>query len=293
MAKVRSGSDRAISVTISAVLLALGVAMVYPFLYVVFASLSDAISVSTNPILFYPRKPTLQAYRFLFSVSVVWRGYYNTLIYTVLGTALNITVTMLGAHCLAHPNFRGKRVILFFIVLTMYFSGGMIPLFLVVRALGMLNRRIAVIVPVAVSTWNLMIARSYLMANIPGELRDAAEVDGAHELTVLLKIVLPLSQAVIAVLMLFYATGHWNSFFNAMIYLRDRNLYPLQVYLRELLLLETQMDAMLDDTIADRAFMVLTLKYSIMVVAILPMMVIFPFVQRYFVKGVMIGALKG
>jgi putative aldouronate transport system permease protein len=293
MAKVRIAADRAVNVAIGVALGVLVVAMIYPFLYVVFASLSDAISVTKNPILFFPRKPTLQAYRFLFSVDTVWIGYYNTIVYTVLGTALNVSVTMLGAHCLAHPDFRGKRVILFLIVLTMYFSGGMIPLYLVVRSLGMLNKRIAVIVPVAVSTWNLLIARSYLMANIPGELRDAAEVDGAPEVTVFARIVLPLSQAVIAVLLLFYATGHWNSFFNALIYLRDRNLYPLQVYLRELLLLETQMDAMLDDTVADRAFLVLTLKYSIMVVAILPLLAAFPFVQRYFVKGVMIGALKG
>ena len=293
MAKVQGASDRAVNTVISVALGILVLLMVYPFLYVVFASLSDAISVTTNPILFYPRKPTLQAYKFLFSVNTVWIGYLNTIIYTVSGTALNIVVTMLGAHCLAHPDFRGKRVILFLIVLTMYFSGGMIPVYLVVRTLGMLNRRIAVIIPVAVSTWNLLIARSYLMANIPGELRDAAEVDGASELRVLVNIVVPLSQAVIAVLMLFYATGHWNAFFNALIYLRDRNLYPLQLYLRELLLLESQMDQMLDDTIAERAFLVLTLKYSIMVVAILPMLLAFPFVQRYFVKGVMIGALKG
>lgn len=293
MPKVRGASDRAVNLVISVVLGVLVLAMIYPFLYVVFASLSDAIEVTTNPILFFPRKPTLQAYRFLFSVNTVWIGYYNTIVYTVLGTAVNIAVTMLGAHCLAHPDFRGKRAILFLIVLTMYFSGGMIPLYLVVRSLGMLNKRMAVIIPVAVSTWNLMIARSYLMANIPGELRDAAEVDGASEATVLVRIVLPLSQAVIAVLLLFYATGHWNSFFNALIYLRNRNLYPLQVYLREFLLLETQMESMLDESVAERAFLVLTLKYSIMVVAVLPMLVVFPFVQRYFVKGVMIGALKG
>ena len=293
MARVVGIKDKVINTTIGAVLGVVVVAELYPFLYVVFASVSDAISVSQNPILFYPRKPTLNSYKFLFSVNAVWLGYYNTIIYTVLGTALNIVVTMLGAHSLAHPDFRGKRYFLFFIVLTMYFSGGLIPLYLVVRALGMLNHRAAVIIPVAVSTWNLLIARAYLMANIPQELRDAAEVDGASEFTFFLRIVLPLSLSVIAVLLLFYATGHWNSFFNALIYLRDRKLFPLQVFLREMLVLEVDSEHMLDDDSAERAFLVLTLKYSLMVVAILPLLIVFPFVQRFFVKGVMIGALKG
>ena len=293
MPRVTSTKDRTINTIIGAILGIVVVVELYPFLYIVFASVSDAIDVSRNPILLYPRKPTLSSYKYLFSVNLVWLGYYNTLIYTTLGTALNITVTMLGAHSLAHPDFRGKRIILFLIVLTMYFSGGLIPLYLVVRALGLLNTRAAVIIPVAVSTWNLLIGRAYLMANIPQEMRDAAEVDGANEMTFFLRIVLPLSVAVIAVLLLFYAMGHWNSFFSALIYLRDRKLFPLQVFLREMLVLEVDADNMIDDSIADRAFLVLTLKYSLMVVAILPLLIIFPFLQRYFVKGVMIGALKG
>lgn len=293
MARVTNIRDRTINTIIGAILGIVVIIELYPFLYVVFASVSDAIDVSRNPIILYPRKLTFASYRYLFSVNLVWLGYYNTLIYTTLGTALNITVTMLGAHSLAHPDFRGKRIILFLIVLTMYFSGGLIPLYLVVRALGLLNTRAAVIIPVAVSTWNLLIGRAYLMANIPQEMRDAAEVDGANELTFFLKIVLPLSVAVIAVLLLFYAMGHWNSFFSALIYLRNRNLFPLQVFLRELLVLEVDAENMIDDSIAERAFLVLTLKYSLMVVAILPLLIIFPFLQRYFVKGVMIGALKG
>jgi putative aldouronate transport system permease protein len=287
------GKDRLINGILGAALGLVAVLMIYPFLYILFASVSDPLSVVRSPLLLYPKKPTLQAFRYLFSVNLVWIGYGNTLLYAVAGTALNLVMTMLGGYCLAHPDFRGKRIILFLLVITMYFSGGMIPLFLVVKSLGLLDRRLAVILPVAVSTWNLFITRSYLEANIPGELRDAAEVDGASELTVFLRIVLPLSQSIVAVLILFYATGHWNSFFNALLFLRNRNLYPLQVYLRELLLMETQMDAMLDDAFADRAYLMLTLKYSIMVVAVLPLLVAFPFVQRYFVKGVMIGALKG
>lgn len=287
------GRDKVVNGILGAALCLLATAMIYPFLYIFFASVSDPLEVVRSPLLLFPKKPTLQSFRFLFSVNLVWIGYYNTLIYAVFGTALNLVVTMLGGHCLAHPDFRGKRIILFLIVITMYFSGGMIPLFLVVKSLGLLDKRLAVILPVAVSTWNLMITRSYIQANIPGELRDAAEVDGASEMTVLLRVILPLSKSILAVLILFYATGHWNAFFNALLFLRDRKLYPLQVYLRELLLMETQMDQMLDDAVSDRAYLMLTLKYSIMVVALLPLLVAFPFVQRYFVKGVMIGALKG
>jgi len=293
MARVASVKDRTINAAIGAILGIVVVAELYPFLYVVFASFSDAITVSRDPILFFPKRPTIRAYEYLFSVNLVWRGYYNTIIYTTLGTALNIAVTMLGAHSLAHPDFRGKRIFLFLIVLTMYFSGGLIPLYLVVRALGMLNHRSAVIVPVAVSTWNLLIARAYLMSNISQELRDAAEVDGANEFTFFTRIVLPLSLSVVVVQLLFYATGHWNSFFNALIFLRDRQLMPLQVYLRELLVLGVDAENIADDSTAEMAFLVLTLKYSLMVVAILPLLILFPFVQRFFVKGVMIGALKG
>lgn len=293
MARVLGAKDRIARSVIGAILGIIVVVQLYPFVYVVFASVSDAVTVSKYPILFFPKGLTIQSYRYLFSVNLVWLGYYNTIIYTTLGTALNIIVTVLGAHSLAHPDFRGKRTILFLIVLTMYFSGGLIPLYLVVRTLGLLNHRAAVIVPVAVSTWNLLVARAYFMANIPQELRDAAEVDGANEFVFFTKIVLPLSVSVVAVLLLFYATGHWNSFFNAMIFLRDRNLMPLQVFLRELLVLGVDAEQMVDDSIAEMAFLVLTLKYSLMVVAILPLLVVFPFVQRFFVKGVMIGALKG
>jgi putative aldouronate transport system permease protein len=276
---------------IYALLVPVAIVTIFPFVYVVAASFSNPSLVAANPILFYPKQFTLSTYEILLSVSTVWLGYYNSIIYTVAGTTLNVVVTLLAAYALSRHDLLGRRYVLLFIILTLFFSGGMIPLYLVVKALGILDTRWALIIPGAVTTWNLLITRAYLESNIPQELHDAAEVDGAGEFTFFAKVVLPLSKPIIAVITLFYGSGHWNAYFNALIYLRDRTLYPLQVFLREILILE-QASEMLGDMGAERALFTLTLKYAIMVVAVAPLLVAFPFVQRYFVKGVLIGALK-
>jgi putative aldouronate transport system permease protein len=272
-------------------LILLSLFFLYPFLYIISASFSNPALVSAQPLLFYPKGFTLETYRILLSVNTIWTGYYNTIIYTVLGTAVNVAVTFMAGYALSRQDLAGRRIILFFIVLTLFFSGGMIPVYLVVKTMGLLDTRWAMIIPAAVSTWNLLITRAYLTTNIPGELRDAAEVDGASEFRFFYSVALPLSKPILAVITLFYGSGHWNAYFNALLYLRDRSLYPLQVFLREILILE-QASGMLGDMVDQRAMYTLTLKYAIMVAAIAPLLVAFPFVQRFFVKGVMIGALK-
>lgn len=280
-----------VDVIIIAVLALVAIVFLYPFIYIVSASLSDPAAVTEHPLLLWPVQFTTSAYGLLLSVGTLWLGYSNTIIYTVAGTALNVTVTLLAAYALSRQELAGRKIVLFFIVVTLFFNGGMIPTYLIFKSLHLLDTRWALIVSGAVTTWNLLITKTYLEMNIPQELRDAAEVDGATEFTFFSKVALPLSKPIIAVISLFYASGHWNAYFNALLYLRTRDLYPLQVFLRELLILD-QTSEMMGSVSDSRVMIALTLKYAIMVAAVVPMLVVFPFVQRYFVKGVMIGALK-
>lgn len=276
---------------IYALLIGTSLFFIYPFYYVISASFSDPAQVLSNPLLLYPINVTLSAYNLLLSTDTIWLGYYNSIIYTVSGTLLNVIVTLLAAYALSRQELAGRRIVLFFIVVTLFFNGGMIPTYLIVKSLGLLDTRWVLIVMGAVTTWNLLITKTYLEMNIPQELRDAAEVDGASEFTFFSRVALPLSKPIIAVIALFYGSGHWNAYFNALIYIRQRDLYPLQVYLREMLILD-QNTEMMGDVSDHRVLVALTLKFAIMVAAIAPLLLVFPFVQRFFVKGVLIGALK-
>jgi len=287
LSRQMNGTDYAIY----ALLVLTAIVFVYPFYYVLSASLSDPASVLSHPLLLYPVQLSLGAYRLLLSTDTIWLGYGNSILYTVCGTALNVTVTLLAAYALSRSELAGRRIVLFFIVITLFFNGGMIPTYLIVKSLGLLDTRWALIVMGAVTTWNLLITKTYLEMNIPQELRDAAEVDGASELNFFAKVALPLSKPIIAVIALFYGSGHWNAYFNALIYIRQRDLYPLQVFLREMLILD-QNTEMMGDVSDSRALVSLTLKFAIMVAAIAPLLIVFPFIQRFFVKGVLIGALK-
>ena len=212
--------------------------------------------------------------------------------YTLIGTILNVTLTILAAYPLSRRRLYGRGVIQFFIIFTLFFSGGLIPNFMLIKAVGMLDTPLAMIVPGAVSVGNLIIARTYFQTVLPDDFVEAAEMDGATDLDVLIKIVLPLSLPVVAVLTLFYAVGHWNEYFNALIYLRSRELLPLQVILREIVIANA-MQEVLSDFAGMRAQMAESLKYAVIIVATLPILLSYPFLQRYFVKGVMIGGLKG
>jgi putative aldouronate transport system permease protein len=266
---------------------------IYPFLYVLFASLSDATYVVQQRGLFwYPKGFNIEAYKLVFDNPAIISGYLNTFFYVIVGTSLNILMTSLGAYALSRESVLLKNPIMFMIVFTMFFNGGLIPTYLLVNELGMLDSRWALIIPSAMSAYNLIIMRTAFQG-IPVSLEESAKLDGANDFTVLFRIVLPLSMPVVAVMILFYGVGHWNGWFNALIYLRTRDLYPLQLILREILITNSTDSMMTGVSGGERAQIGETIKYATIIVATVPILLLYPFLQKYFVKGVMIGAIKG
>jgi len=267
---------------------------VYPFIYVLATSLSDPIKVMAGEVWLLPIGFNLDAYDIVLRSKTVWNAYGNTIFYVVAGTSLNVVLTMLGAYPLSRRSLYGRGLFSSVIVFTMFFGAGMIPNFLLVKELGMLNTRWALIIPGAISAWLLIMTRTYLQANIPDELVEAAQIDGANDLTILWRLVVPLSLPILAVIALFYGVGHWNEYVAALIYLRDVSLQPLQVILRQILLAQMGLDlaSQVDDTFKE-ALMAQTLRPATTIVATIPILLFYPFLQRYFVKGMMVGSLKG
>ncbi|MDI7276752.1 MAG: carbohydrate ABC transporter permease [Anaerolineae bacterium] len=274
-------------------LLGLVVVTVYPLLYVAFASLSNPTAVAQHRgVLLRPVGLTLDAYRLVFTNPMITIGYRNTLLYVVAGTTINLIMTCLGAYALSRKNVLLGTPVMFMIVFTMFFSGGLVPDYLLVaNTLDWINTPWAVIIPPAISTLNLIIMRTAFSA-VPEALIEAARMDGANDLTILARVVLPLAMPVVAVMLLFYGVAHWNSWFPAMIYLRSRDLYPLQLVLREILII-SNVDQMTTG-IASGDVMPIgeTIKYATVIVATVPILCAYPFLQRYFVRGVMIGAIR-
>ncbi|MFD0710758.1 carbohydrate ABC transporter permease [Paenibacillus sp. GCM10027626] len=264
----------------------------YPFLYIFIASVSDpSWLVQQRGMIWFPEGFTMAAYNLVFDNPMIRTGYLNTLFILVIGTALNVLVTSFGAYALSRREVMWKHPIMFLIVFTMFFQGGIIPSYLLVDGLGLLDSRWALILPGLVSAFNLIIMRTSFAA-VPVSLEESAKLDGANDFTVLFRIVLPLSLPVVAVMILFYGVSHWNAWFGAMIYLRDRELFPLQLVLREILITNST-DSMLTGVGGgDRMPIGETIKYATIIVATVPILVLYPFLQRYFVKGVMIGAIK-
>ena len=267
----------------------------YPMILVLSSSFSDRIAVLAGRVVLWPVNFSLEGYQAVFKYEEIFVGYRNTIFYTVLGTTINIFITMLAAFPFARPNWYGRKVMSIIFIFTMFFSGGMIPIFIQVRNLQLLNTIWAMVLPGALSIYNMIIARTFIKNTIPNELFESAKIDGSSEFRCFFSIVLPLSKAVIAVLVLYYAVGHWNAYFSAFIYLSRRNLYPLQIFLREILILNTiEMNPMIDEqAMAYLTGMFDLLKYALIVVATAPIICVYPFVQKYFVKGVMIGSIKG
>lgn len=266
---------------------------IYPFLYVLFASISEVSQiVAHRGILLRPLGFNLASYKAVFENEMVLIGYSNTIFYVVVGTLVSLFLTILGAYGLSRKNLYWGKLITVLIIFTMFFGGGLIPTFLLVKNIGLYNSRWAIIIPSAISTWNLMVMRTYF-SSIPMDLQESAKIDGAGELKILLRIIIPLSAPVIAVMVLFYGVGRWNSWFSAMVYLRERRLYPLQLILREILLINEALLVATDDAQLDKLGVAETIKYATIIVATVPILMVYPFLQKYFVKGVMIGAIKG
>jgi putative aldouronate transport system permease protein len=291
---MRSRSD-VIFDTINVLLVSVALLLVlYPMYFILIASISSPDLVNTGAITFVPRGITFEGYERVLREPNIWQGYRNTILYTVVGTTINVTLTMTAGYALSRKELAGRSMILRLIVFTMLFSGGLIPTYLIVKGLKMTNTIWAMVIPSAVSAWNLVIARTYMQESIPQELLEASLMDGCSYTRFFASVVLPLSGALIAVLTLFYSVAHWNSFFAGLIYLQDYAKYPLQLILRDILLAYKSTGAADDaKTLSEMQRIADLMKYALIFVASFPVMVLYPFLQRYFVKGIMIGAIKG
>jgi putative aldouronate transport system permease protein len=269
--------------------------VVYPLYFIVIASISDPNMIYEGKVWLLPKELTLEGYQRIFGDSKIWLGYKNSIMYTVVGTIVNVSFTLMAAYALSRKDLYGRNVIMFLFLMTMFFSGGLIPTYLVVKNLGLLNTMWALILPKAVAVWNVIVAKTFFESSIPNELLEAARIDGCSDVKFFWKIVLPLSKPIVAVMVLFYAVGHWNSYFDALIYLNNENLYPLQLILRNILIQNQASTMMISDldSLAAKQRVSELIKYGVIIVASIPLLIVYPFVQKYFVKGVMIGGIKG
>ncbi len=275
----------------------LGLITLYPFVYIASVSISDINAIIRQSIYLWPVGFSLDAYSLVFSDVKILMAYFNTLWYTGIGTFINVIIVTLAAYPLSRKYYSQRNWIMIYFAITMFFSGGLVPTYLLVNQLGLYNTRWAIILPGAVSVWNLVIARVFFTNTIPQELTDAAKIDGAGEFMIYLKIVLPLSKAIMAVLVLYSGVAHWNNFFGPLIYLVDQDKFPLSLYLRRVLITGINIEAemrpdLYTDSIKNQAILE-QVKHATIMVTMLPIMCSYPFLQKYFVKGVMIGSLKG
>lgn len=292
-----SRGDRAFLLSNDLILILSFILVAYPLIYIISASFSSPHATITGKVWLYPVEPSLEGYKAVFRNRDILNGYMNTIFYTVVGTAINVVITVCAAYPLSRRDLRTRNPIMFFFGFTMFFSGGMIPTYILLKQLGMINTPYVMIIPGALSVYNMIITRTFFQSNLSSELLEAAKIDGCSDIKFLIKIAIPLSKAVIAVITLFYAVEHWNAFFNALLYLSSKKLMPLQIVLREILVENTigadmRNNVNLEEMIAKEGLAEL-LKYSLIIVASLPVLIIYPFIQKYFVKGVMLGSIKG
>ena len=289
----RSRGERAFNVFNIILLIVLSLITLYPFLYVVFASFSSPSEfIRHEGVLLKPTGFSLLAYQKVFEKKDIWMGYGNTIFYVVVGTFISMVLTITMGYGLSKKDLKFVKPIMLMVFITMYFGGGMIPTYMVVRNLGLLNTRWAILLPTAISTFNLIIMKTAFQS-VPESVEEAAIMDGATGMKLLVKILIPLVMPTIAVLILYYASAMWNSWFQAAIYIRKNELYPLQLYLREILIINEQTDMMQGTDSADRQALSAVIKYATIMVSIVPMLFVYPFLQKYFTKGVMVGAVKG
>lgn len=287
--------DKIFYIIVYTILTLFFIAVLYPCIFVVSASFSSGDAIQAGKVVLFPVDFSLEGYETVFRTKDVLLGFRNSLFYTVVGTLLSLTLTMMAACALSRKDLPGRDGIMIFFSITMFFSGGMIPLYMVVKQLHMINTIWAILLPGAFGVYNMIMARTFIQTNVPDEMLDAARIDGCSDLKFITAVVLPLSKTIIAVLVLFYGVAMWNSYFSALIYLHNDQLYPLTLFLREILVLEMiDLSTITDPELqAQLAKMAAGIKYALIVVSMIPILIIYPLIQKHIVKGVMIGAIKG
>ena len=292
-----SGIDRIFDILVYCIAIFAFLIVLIPLMNVISSSFSSGKMVQTGQIRIFPKEFTLDAYKMVFGYRDIWIGYRNTIFYTFVGTTLNVIFTILMAYPLSRRDLKGKAIIMKLLVFTMMFSGGLIPNYLLVKNLHLLNTAWSLWLPGLLSVYNVIVMRTFFQTTIPEELLEAAQIDGCTNRKYLVSVVLPLSKPILAVMVLLYAVGHWNNYFSAMLYLNEKNKYPLQIFLRDILISsKVDMSAMRGGDVQEmlkKQEMQILMKYSLIVVSSVPVFIMYPFVQKYLVKGVMIGSVKG
>ncbi len=291
-----SRADIAFDIIIYILLTIALLVVAYPLIFIVLASISNPDAVNSGQVVLFPKDISFESYKRIFSDVRIWIGYRNTIIYTAVGTFFNVALTLMIGYSVSRKDLVGRKLIMNVLIFTMYFGGGLIPTYILVRDLGLRNNPLVMVILGAVSVYNIIITRTFFESTISNELLEAAFIDGCGNGIFFFKIVLPLSKAIIAVLTIYYAVGHWNQFFNALIYITQKKYFPLQLYLRDILIANQMVstDGMNDvDALIEMQRIAETIKYGVIIVSSLPMLILYPTLQRFFVKGVMIGAVKG
>ena len=296
MSKIKnSHSDRVFLVVDYVFVVFLLIVVLYPLIFIVSSSFSSTKAVTEGRVILFPVDCSLAGYKAVLEQHDIFVGFKNSFIYMFFGTMVNVALTLCAAYPLSRNDTPLRNLFMYLFTFTMFFSGGLIPTYMTIKNLGLIDSRLALILPGAISVWNLIITRTFIQNSIPRELLEVSQIDGCGEARYFTAILLPLSKPVIAVISLYYAVGHWNQYFNALIYINNRALYPLQIFLREVLILNSiDLETIYDEEMAEaRQGLSDLLKYSLVVVSVFPMMVLYPFVQKFFIKGVMIGSIKG
>lgn len=293
--KKMSKSDIVFLSIVYGTVILISIVILYPLWFVIIASISDPNLVATGEVLLLPKGITFEGFKYIFRDPRIWSGYYNTIRYTVVGTILALFITVPAGYALSRTDMMGRGIIMKLLIVTKYFSGGLIPTYLVVKSLGLVNTPYVLMILGSFSVFNLILCRTYFLNTMPIELQEAAEIDGCGIFQYFMKVVIPLSKSIIAIMVLYYAVGHWNSFFNGLIYVTDSDLYPLQLILRDILITGQSVDpATVDpESLELMKQIARTIQYGVIIVSSLPVLVLYPFVQKHFVKGVMIGSVKG
>ncbi|WP_315795213.1 carbohydrate ABC transporter permease [Paenibacillus sp. BIC5C1] len=288
-----SAVDKTFLITIYILLSLVALVVIYPLIFIVSSSISSPAAVTSGRVWLWPVDISFNGYKALFNTPEILIGYGNSIFYTAAGTLISVALTIMIAYPLSRKTFFGRNTLMMIITFTMIFSGGLIPTYIVVKQLHLIDTRWALLIPNAIWVWQVIIARSFFQSSIPGELLEASEIDGCSDMRFIWSVVLPLSKPIIAVLVLMYAVGQWNAYFDALIYLKSADLFPLQLILRSIIIQNNGSGAMDVAKMVERQQLTELLKYSLIVVATLPVLVIYPFVQRHFVQGMLVGSVKG